>query len=302
MFTARIRMTEVVRTRSARLASAVSLALGALALTAAAASAGVVYDNLPGTLPGSMYSVGGQEWKINEIGGQVGLVSTERKKPTVEVAMVTRACQIGQVALETCETPKPNKKFKLPVTLKVYEVGPGNSVGLLIESATRNIKVPYRPSKDTVNCTEGRWYDATEHKCNNGMAFVATFKLGKLHRIPTNAIISLAYNTETYGPAPIGAAACDSASAGCPYNYVNLAITEPNEHRLTVGTQPAAPDLYLNTENPEYFEQYEEPGYIQCYKGPEPFTAGAPIGVSGTFSLNNCLASMQPVFKVSASA
>ena len=291
---------------SAKCASSLLLAVGALALTAAAASAGLVYDNIPGKLPGSMYTVGAEEYKINEFGGQVGLEGTERKRPTIEVVMSTKACQFGQWNQETCETPRSKKTFKWPVTLNVYEVGPGNSVGSLIESVTKSIKIPYRPSKSPKQCTGGRWYDSTDNKCYNGMVFVSVFKLGKLHAhlgtIPTDAIISVVYNSEKAGPEPVGPAACDSTSGGCPYNYLNVAITEPNEKTLSVGTQPAAPDIYLNTENPEYFEQIIEPGYINCYGGEPPFVAAAPIGVPGKFSLNNCLASMQPVFKVSASS
>jgi hypothetical protein len=295
-------MTKAIGARSTKLASVLVLAVCALAMTAAAASAGTVYNNIPSPLPGSMYTVGAQEYRINEIGGQLGLANTERKHPTVEVVMSTKACQYGRWDLNSCETPKPTKKFKWPVTLNVYEVGPGNSPGLLIASVTKKIPVPYRPSSSPANCTGGEWYDLAEAKCYHAMTFVAAFKLGKIGRIPTHVIISVVYNSENAGPQPVGPAQCDATVTGCPYNFLNVAITEPNEKTLTIGTQPVAPDLYLNTENPEYFEQYEETGYIQCYKGPEPFTAGPPIGVSGKFSLNNCLASMQPVLKVTASA
>ncbi len=290
------------RAAIAGLAAAAALAACALAVTATAASAGTVYNDIPSPLAGSMYTVGAQEYKLNEFGGEVGLAGTERKKPTVEVVMSTKACQYGAWNLNSCETPKPSKTFKWPVTLNVYEVGPGNAPGLLIESVTKNVKVPYRPSSTPTHCAGGEWYDSTESKCYHAMTFIATFKLSKIGRIPTNAIISVSYNSEDSGPDPVGPAACDATVTGCPYNYLNVAITEPNEHALSVGTQPAKPDLYLNTENPEYFEQYEEPGYIQCYQGPEPFTAGAPIGTPGIFSLNNCLASMQPVMRVTASS
>ena len=109
----------------------------------------------------------------------------------------------------TCETPKPQKKFKMPVTLNVYEVGPGNSVGAKLATATKTFRMPYRPTRDTTGTCVGKgseagtWYDATTNLCYHGMAFTITFK--KMHlETRKKEIISVSYNTSDYGPAPIG--------------------------------------------------------------------------------------------------
>lgn len=290
-------MTGRIRGRTTKFASAILVAIGALAVTAVAASAGVIYNNIPAKLPPNTYGVGAQSEQVNEFGGQVGAEGTERNKPTVEVVMSSKACQFGSQAADSCETPKPNKKFKLPVTLNVYEVGPGNSVGIKIASVTKQVAMPYRPSRDPVKCPdpapgkEGGYFGAAGphgETCYHGVAFVVKFKT-KLKPIPTNTILSVTYNTTNFGPAPIGLAPCNSTSGGCPYNYLNSAITETSEGNLSVGKNPTG-DVYVNTENPEWFS------------GPE--CEGAGIGVPKVFSPNNCLGTMhmQPEMKVEASS
>jgi|ERR1035437_424698 hypothetical protein len=291
-------MTGRIRGRTTKFASAILVAIGASAVTAAAASAVVVYNNIPNPLPGNGYTVGAQAEEVNEFGGQVGAAGTARNKSTVEVVMSSKACQLGSQAADSCATPKPSKTFKWPVTLNIYEVGPGNSVGLQIASITTNVKMPYRPGRDPVHCpdpaanVEGGWYDATADihglHCFHGMAFVVKFKT-KLKPIPTNTIMSVAYNSENFGPIPVGTKPCDSTSAGCPYNYLSSVITETSEAWLSVGANPTG-DVYVNTAAPEWFA------------GPE--CQGAPIGVSGVFSPNNCLGTMhmQPEMKVEASS
>ncbi len=163
--------------------------------------------------------------------------------------MSSWACQSGAVYQDTCETPKPTKGFKWPITLNVYEVGPGNSVGTKIATVTKAFKMPYRPSKNDGMCVPkgyeaGEWYDASTNRCFHGKAFTISFKVKREPR--TREIISLSYNTSDHGPAPVGKAACQSSSGGCYYDSLNIAVTGPGEGGATVGADPTR-ELFLNT-------------------------------------------------------
>jgi hypothetical protein len=237
--------------RVAKFAGAL-LAVGALAAIAAggASASEVIYDNLPSPLPANFASYGNEAYSMAEFGGQVEFAGTARKSPTILVAMSSWACESGGVYQDTCSTPKPKKKFHWPITLNVYEVGPSNSVGAKIGSATKTFALPYRPTENDAECVAkgyeaGTWYDATSGKCSHGMAFTLRFQLKHL-TLPQKAIISLSYNTTTHGPTPVGSTACNSTSGGCYYDSLNVAITEPSEGTLTTGAQPTE-NLYVNT-------------------------------------------------------
>jgi hypothetical protein len=161
-------------------------------------------------------------------------------------------CQFGSWTNNTCETPKPTQKFKMPITLNIYEVGQGNTVGPKIGTTTKTFKLPYRPTRSP-KCggpgyeqyEKGTWYDPASNKCFHGMAFTITFKALKL-QVRQKEIITVSYNTSHHGPAPVGETACNSTVAGCYYDSLNVAITEPAEGTLTVGKNPTKA-LYLNS-------------------------------------------------------
>ena len=102
------------KVRSARLAVAL---VAAAALSAAAAGGAqaseVVYNNIPSPLPGNFASFGNEAYSLSEFGGMVEFTGTAHKKQTVTVAMSSWACQYGGVYQDTCETPKPTKKFEV---------------------------------------------------------------------------------------------------------------------------------------------------------------------------------------------
>jgi hypothetical protein len=241
----------------------VAVLVGLLALTASA-SASVVYNNIVEPLPGNFASIGFEATSTAEFGGEIELAGTARKSPHITVAMSAWACQEGNSSQgETCRTPKPKKGFRWPLTMNVYAVGPGGAVGSLLGSETHTFKMPYRPST-SFTCTAagdaGAWYDAaapgTEaiEKCFHGLAFPVTFKpkvLGKT--LPSKVIVSVAYNTSTYGAAPVGAAACQSTSQGCYYDSLNVSIIEPAEGGATVGSDPNPEEIYVNS---NYNEMY----------------------------------------------
>jgi len=282
-------MTGRIPARAAGLVAAILATVGVFAMTAGAAGATqVVYNNIPAPLPGNFASVGNQAYSNAELGGVVEFAGTARKNPKISVAMSTWACQNGSVYADTCETPKPTKKFKWPITLNIYEVGPGNTVGTKLASVTKTFAMPYRPSKDDATClakgySAGTWYDSVTNACYHGMAFTITFKPVHLE-LRSKAIISVSYNTSQHGPVPAGTQACESTSAGCYYDSLNAAIAEPAENTLTTGLQPDSGEVFVNSTYHEMF----------CEGGTE-----------GVFGPSKCAAFWegdQPMFTVAAKA
>jgi hypothetical protein len=228
-----------------------ALAAVALALVGAAGASAstVIYNNIPSPLPGNFASFGNEAYSNAEFGGMVEVTGTAYKKQTVTVAMSSWACQYGGVYQDSCETPKPTKGFKWPITLNIYEVGPGNSVGAKIATVTKTFKMPYRPTRNDPVCVPkgyeaGTWYDAATGRCYHGMAFTIAFKVRREPR--KREIVSLSYNTTDHGPSPVGTTACNSTVAGCYYDSLNVAITEPAEGSLSAGANPTR-ELFLNT-------------------------------------------------------
>ena len=88
---------------------------------------------------------------------------------------------------------------------------------------------------------------------------------------------------EEEGAEPVGAQPCQSTSAGCYYDSLNVAVIEPAEHGLTVGSDPTEAQ-YVNSGSPAMY----------CGKTDE----------LNTFAEVNCPAFYegdQPAFKVEAS-
>ena len=230
-----------------RVVAAALAATGVLAVGSATAGASeVVYNNVPSTLAGNYASVGAEAYSYAEFGGQVELVGTQRNKPTIEVVMSAWGCQFGTWFANSCETPKPTKKIKIPVTLKMYEVGEKNKVGEQIGEISKTFPMPYRPSDSPGKCAEGRWYDAAENTCYHGLAFKIKFPPLKTLRMPKKVIVGLSYNTSHYGPSPLGDKNdCNTKSAGCYYDALNVGIAEPSENLLTAGVDPAEPYIHI---------------------------------------------------------
>lgn len=275
-------MTARLRGAIARLAAAVLVAGGASAMLAAGASAGEpIYDNIPSPLPGNFASYGNEAYSMSQFGGEVEFAGTQRSNLNVKLVMSSWACQRGSVSAETCESglPKMKNYFPVPVTFAMYAVGPENTVGAKVWERTKSFKMLYRPSVSP-KCTGGRWYDEETATCYHGKAFVITLTGMKVKHVPNKAIVSVSYNTTTHGPNPIGEMPCHKTSQGCPYDSLNIAVSEPAEHTLSLGSQPTE-DVFVDSTYPEMF----------CEGGTE-----------GTFGLASCPAfweGAQPMFEIS---
>jgi hypothetical protein len=273
-------MSGRIPARCARLIVVVLATAAAFALAAGAASAEVIYNNIPSPLPGNFVSYGNEAYSMSELGGQVEFAGTARKNPTVTVGMSSWACERGNWVDQNCESglAKVQAFFKEPVTFKIYEVGPENSVGALITQRTKTFKMPYRPS-GSPKCPGGTWFDAANSTCYHGKAFTISLKL-KTKELPAKAIVSVSYNTSHYGPHPFGDKGCEKTTQGCPYDSLNIAISEPSEGTLSLGADPTE-NLYVNS------------NYNEMYCG-----SSATLNVFGP--TGTCYAGDQPVIEVKA--
>jgi hypothetical protein len=263
-------------------------AVSALAPASAGATGTVIYNNIPAPLPPNVVSQAFQATQLGEFGGQVEFAGASLTKTTVAVGMSSWACQKGNWFEATCETEK-GAKFAWPVTLHIYNVGTLNAVGTQITSLTKTFNMPFRPS-DSAKCTGGRWY--AKGQCYHGKLFRITFPL-KGVVLPSKAIISVAYNTSGYGAQPQGYSnPCNATTAGCPYDSLNVGLTEPaNEAKPepvapTVGADPAPESAYQNSMTAANY----------CDSG---------IGGTGSFRLDSgpppCWTGYQPLFQVATS-
>lgn len=210
--------------RASRLAAMV-LAVGAIfALTAGAASAAeVVYNYLPSPTPGNVVSEAFQATQTGEFGGQVELEGTARKNPSVSVIMSSWACETGNWYSFDCHT-EAGKKFSQLITFHIYEVGPGNTVGAALATASKTFAIPYRPSANVMKCTgenTGAWIKAGQ--CYNGRAVKLTMPM-KAAKLPSKVIIAISFNTSQYGTNPTG---CDLVpNANCPEDSLNVGVND----------------------------------------------------------------------------
>jgi hypothetical protein len=264
--------TNTARTlaRIARLSTALLVASAALAVAAGTASAQTIYDNLHGNLS-DVPSVGFEATSTSEFGGQVEFARTARIDPTVTIVLNSWACQNLKGEAE-CETT-PGSTFTWPITLNVYDVEENNEPGPKIASMNEEPTIPFRPSPNP-KCKPApieKWV-GWGNKCLPDKAVKVSFRLEGVE-LPEKAIISVAYNTTTYGyePTPGDEKGEDS---------LNVGVTEP-PGTPSVGKDSLPKYAYVNS---TYSAMYE----------PEPH------GPEGTFSLANGWTGYQPLFKVTA--
>lgn len=262
-----------------------AFALGALAVCAsnAAATGTTIYSNVPNPHPGDLVSQAFEATSTSEFGGVVEFAGTARKEPRVTVGLSSYACQSGDST--TCKSAM-NAHFEWPITLNIYEVGPGNTVGARIETETRTFHIPYRPSASSKcpSTVEGKGWGT---ECDQGKFTRVHFKL-KHFTLPSAAILAVAFNTENYGASPTGEAG--------PYNSLNVAVSSSYKYDeatqewsftalpVLVGSDPLPEDAFLSSTW----------GGAYCDKG---------AGGTGSFRLDTgCWSGFQPEFEVTASS
>ena len=205
---------------------AVALAAGVLGF-GGSAFASVIYNSTPAVLPGNVPSLGYQANQTQEFGDLISFAAGPRSLTKVTAVMSDWALE------STYEAVGTSAGYNVPLTLTLYNVGAGNSVGAAIATRTINSFVPWRPEADPT-CAGGAWRDATG-TCYNGFAFEVSFDFTGI-AAPNSLIYGLAFNTQTWGYAPTG-------SPG-PYNSLNFGLSSVGP---SVGSDPLPGTAYWNT-------------------------------------------------------
>lgn len=207
----------------------------------------VVYNNIPYRLPLNVFSQGAEAYNFTELGDGLTLAGKAGGTlNTVTVIMQSWACQTGNwqsgPGPNACFTP-PGATYTMPVTVNVYSVNssgtslegvtPAPAPLTLLATATESFNMPYRPSSNFVDCPASaseasggyyQWYNANTQTCQDGIDFPITFDLSPQGvKLPSEIIVTFAYNTSDYGPSPLGdSTACHSTPAGCFYDSLNI--------------------------------------------------------------------------------
>lgn len=127
--------------------------------------------------------------------------------------------------------------FSLPMTLSIYNVGAGNTVGSLIGSDTIDAFIPWRPEPTPGVCAPGSNNDylGSDGQCYAGSLSMVSFTFPDL-AVPAEFIYGIAYDTTDHGYNPTGVSA--------PYDSLNVAL---NSGAPTVGSNPLPDTAYWYT-------------------------------------------------------
>jgi hypothetical protein len=207
----------------------------------------IVYNAIPSTLPPNMPSQAFQAQQTSEFGDYVHLAGTSRLLRTVTVTFSDWALYSDY---KTDPRYSGNSvSWTHPITLNIYNVVPGtplNTLGTKIATVTQTSTIPWRPVGDPT-CLDtgygaGFAWRASDGNCYNGLAFNLTFDLSSLNvTLPDDLIVGVAYNTETYGAAPIG--------SNGPYNSLNVGAVGS----ATVGTDGNTDRVFWNSSTASYY-------------------------------------------------
>lgn len=206
------------------------------------AASSTVYNALPDPLPPNAPSQPFQAQQTFEFGDYIHLGGTDRNLTKITVAMSTWALYADYSS--DVRYMGDTVSWSHPITVNVYtnHLGVNGVPDTLIATKTENIAVPWRPVGDptcpNTGYGAGFAWRAGDGTCYNGFAFNAVFDLTSLAAdLPDDIIVSLAYNTQTYGTNPIG--------SNGPYNSLNVLV--PPSQPVTVGSDDSNSEVFWNT-------------------------------------------------------
>jgi hypothetical protein len=233
---------------SAAIALAGVAAIGVPAVAAHASSdPDVLYKSTVSPLPNNLPSQPFQAQQTSEFGNQIVFTKAAQPLSSVIVTMSSWGCQTGSWSAKDCVTT-PGATFTEPITLNIYNTPATASAvpGSLITSMTKTFKIPYRPSTSS-NCSGPNGNGGWGSGCANGKAANITFNFSKSHvNLPSSIVFGIAYNTSQYGPHPYGALPCESTVQGCPYDSLNVALSQ-DPTNVTKGSDPNPGKVFWNT-------------------------------------------------------
>jgi hypothetical protein len=215
------------------LSMSIGLALGMPAM------ADVLYSTMPSPVPVNVPSLGYEATSTAEFGQGIALAGGGAASlSSVDVLMSDWALE------STYETVGTSTGFYVPLTLNLYNVGPGDSVGSLIDTDTIDAFIQWRPEADPIAC--GSAFLGSDGQCYNGLAQVVTFDLSNVD-VPNQFIYGLAFNTTDYGSNPTGVPG--------PYESLNFGLMGDGVDPVTpsTGSDLVANSAYWNTSQASFY-------------------------------------------------
>ena len=229
----------------------------------------VIYSTVPAPLPLNSPSLGYEASSTQEFGDLIQFDGTNRNLTQVTVGMSNWAYE------SEWETLGTSTGFSLPLTLNLYNVGAGDTVGSLIATQTISGFIPWRPEPTPGSCAPGSNNDylGSDGQCYAGSDSTVTFDFSGMV-VPDNIIYGLAYNTTDHGFNPTGVPG--------PYESLNFALsTDPP----TVGSNPLPDTAYWNTSNGSFYadngaagvDVFRQDQNWTPYSGIIQFDAASPV-------------------------
>ena len=207
-----------------------SLAL--IALTAALAPAEVLYSSIPNALPPNVPSVGYEATSTAEFGGLIQFAGSGGSYSALRATVVMSNWALASDYDSTLAG------YKQLLTLTIYNVGPGDTVGTKIASDTVDAFIPWRPAA-SAGC--GTAWRAADGQCYNGLATEVTFDLPNV-TVSGQVIYGLSFDTTNYGANPTGTPG--------PYDSLNFGLAETSPK---VGSNPLPDTAYWNTTHAGFY-------------------------------------------------
>jgi hypothetical protein len=197
----------------------------------------VVYDSIPSPTPPNVPSHGFQCCATAEFGDEIRLeADTPRRTGYTTVLM-------SSWSLHSSYPTMPAAGYTHPITLNIYVDAASALAHTPVQTVTENFVIPWRPEADPT-CPGGTAWRAADGLCYNGFAFMITFDLrGLNYDLPEQFIYGIAYNTNTWGYAPIGAPG--------PYDSLNVGLNSTPP--VAVGTDINPDAVYINYQHAAFY-------------------------------------------------
>ncbi|WP_062287192.1 hypothetical protein [Demequina phytophila] len=251
-----------LRSRAAigTLAGAVMLATSLIAAPAGAATddprVDTVYEFADDqyTDPGGHLNL--QTRSIAEMGDRIALAGEARTLDTVQVTLQSFACQSGTWNNENCTTTS-GATFSHPITVNIYAVAAGGSVGAKLATLTRQVNVRYRPSAQPGTCVDNPdtevfiesawWYDAARGRCVANYVQTVTFDLHNQGVVlPDQVIATVKFPTSRFG---------SGLAIGGPYDSLDVSLADAAP---TTGTNVDQGIMYFDSSDDMNFPSPDE--------------------------------------------
>jgi hypothetical protein len=243
-----------------------------LSVPAFAQTGTVVYDSIPDPVPGNVPSQGYQCCGTSEFGDRIRLeADTPRRAGYATVLM-------SSWALHSAYPSLPAVGYTHPITLALYLTAADAVARTPFATVTQTFTIPWRPEADPTCPTATAWrYNATT--CFSGFAFEITFDLrGQNLTLPEEFIFGVAFNTNTWGYAPLG--------VGGPYESLNVGTSNVGNVGVppSVGTDVAPDEVYWNTVHASSYTDGGAGG-TGTFRADTGWTGYAPAAAFTTFAV-----------------